>query len=110
MAVPADSALLRRGVVRVPDEDLRLINISPYSRRGIPLIGIPAIAQVWRDAINTKNNAIRLLLIVDYIFNWARDDYHKAVIWSLRKLAVSDSKSLTFQDSVTFSVTERLRT
>ncbi|KAK0620777.1 hypothetical protein B0T14DRAFT_522131 [Immersiella caudata] len=67
------------------------------------------IAQVWRGAVNTRDNALRLLLIVDYIFDWARDLYREAVIRSLRRLAISDSRSLAYHDSDIFSTAERVR-
>ncbi|KAK3297244.1 uncharacterized protein B0H64DRAFT_431222 [Chaetomium fimeti] len=57
------------------------------------------IVQLWRGAVNVKDGALQLLLIIDYIFDWARDMYREAIIQSLRKLAISDSKSLAYQDS-----------
>jgi hypothetical protein len=65
--------------------------------------GSQRIAQVWRGAINSLDNALRLLLIMDYILDWARDIYREGVIRSLRRLAASDSRSLAYQDSDVFS-------
>ncbi len=61
--------------------------------------GSQRVVQVWRGAINLNYDALRLLLIIDYIFDWARDIYREGVIRSLRKLAISDSRSLAYQDS-----------
>lgn len=46
---------------------------------------------------------------MDYIFDWARDIYREAVIRSLRRLAVTDSRSLAYQDSDIFSTAERIK-
>ncbi|GAB1311352.1 Heterokaryon incompatibility domain-containing protein [Madurella fahalii] len=67
------------------------------------------VVQIWRGAVNLKDNALRLLLIIDYIFDWARDIYREAIIRSLRKLTISDSRSLAYQDSDLFSTTNRVR-
>lgn len=68
------------------------------------------VAQLWRGAVNIKDNALRVLLIINYILDWARDIYREAVIRSLRKLAVSDARSLAYKDSDIFSTTSRVRT
>ena len=71
--------------------------------------GSQRVTQVWRGAINLNYDALRLLLIIDYIFDWARDIYREGVIRGLKKLAVSDSisRSPTYQDSdILSSVTQ----
>ena len=52
------------------------------------------VFQVWNGSVNSLDNALQLLLIMDYIADWARDRYREAVIQSLRKLAANDSRSL----------------
>jgi hypothetical protein len=46
-----------------------------------------------------------LLLIFDYIFDWARDNYREAIIGELRALAATDSSSLA-EDSEIFSLAD----
>lgn len=57
------------------------------------------VTQLWRGAINENENALRLLLIVDYIVDWARDIYREGVIQGLMKATGLDSRSLVHQDS-----------
>jgi hypothetical protein len=64
--------------------------------------------QLWRGAINDRENALRLLLIVDSIFDWARDLYRDAVIRSLMALSASDLGSLAYKDSDIFSFESRV--
>ncbi|KAK3898509.1 hypothetical protein C8A05DRAFT_18929 [Staphylotrichum tortipilum] len=58
------------------------------------------VVEVWWGAINRHRDALRLLLIVDYILDWARDMYWEGMIRALRKVATLDprSRSLPHQD------------
>jgi hypothetical protein len=59
--------------------------------------------------VNVRDGALQLLLIIDYIFDWARDMYRESIIRSLRALAVSDSGSLAYHDSDIFSTAAKER-
>ncbi|KAL2192920.1 hypothetical protein P885DRAFT_5162, partial [Corynascus similis CBS 632.67] len=67
------------------------------------------VLQLWRGAVNVRDGALQLLLIIDYIFDWARDMYRESVIRSLNRLAVSGSKTVSYQDSDIFSTCPRDR-
>ncbi|PKS08714.1 hypothetical protein jhhlp_004767 [Lomentospora prolificans] len=60
------------------------------------------VVRLWHGEIDTKDGALQLLLIIDYICDWARDKYREAIIQALRSLAVNDTRSLA-QDSDVFS-------
>ncbi|KAL2127828.1 hypothetical protein VTI74DRAFT_10108 [Chaetomium olivicolor] len=64
------------------------------------------VFRLWSGAVDSVDAALQLLLIVDYIVDWARDIYRETVIASLRKLAVNDSRSLAY-DSDILSLAER---
>lgn len=49
------------------------------------------IVDVWRGSILTLDGALQLLLLVDYVFDWARDIYREDIIRSLRILASGDN-------------------
>jgi hypothetical protein len=63
------------------------------------------VVDLWDGRIVSKNDALQLLLIVDYIFDWARDNYREAIIGELRTLAATDSSSLA-EDSEIFSLAD----
>ena len=46
---------------------------------------------MWQRSICTLDGALQLLLLVDYIFDWARDIYRKDIIRELRILASGDN-------------------
>ncbi|KAH0829784.1 hypothetical protein FOPE_10126 [Fonsecaea pedrosoi] len=52
------------------------------------------ILQLWRGDITEENEALRLLLILDYVFDWARDIYRRDIISGLLSLAPNASESL----------------
>ncbi|KAI0381180.1 hypothetical protein F5Y04DRAFT_281154 [Hypomontagnella monticulosa] len=58
------------------------------------------VTQLWRGGVDQIDEALRLLLIVDYIFDWARDVYRETITQSLRKLVASDSRSLSYDSDV----------
>jgi len=61
--------------------------------------GSQRVTRLWRGAINENEKALHLLLIVDYIVDWARDIYREGVIHGLIEVAGLDSRSLERQDS-----------
>ncbi|KAH6614659.1 hypothetical protein B0J18DRAFT_439869 [Chaetomium sp. MPI-SDFR-AT-0129] len=62
------------------------------------------IVQVWAGSITNRDDALRLLLIVDYMSDWARDIYRTTVITELRVLANPDTDvSTIFADTDIFS-------
>ncbi len=46
---------------------------------------------MWRGCILTLDGALQLLLLVDYIFDWARDIYREDILRELRVLASGDN-------------------
>ena len=67
------------------------------------------ILDVWNGRITHKDDALRLLLIVDYIFDWARDLYRPTIYRHLKMLAAGDTASLR-DDSDIFSLADPVRT
>ncbi|KAH8679385.1 hypothetical protein BGZ61DRAFT_457118 [Ilyonectria robusta] len=63
------------------------------------------VVRLWEGGLDSPENALQLLLIIDYIVDWARDIYREGVARSLKKLALHDSKSLAY-DSDIFSLAE----
>jgi len=59
----------------------------------------------WPNRI--KRSALQLLLIIDYIFDWARDIYRENITSELRSLSASDTQSQAI-DSDVFSMLDRL--
>lgn len=57
--------------------------------------------------MDSVDDALQLLLIVDYICDWARDIYRESIIQCLRSLAVSNSRSLTYDTDI-FSTIGRI--
>lgn len=46
--------------------------------------------ELWSGNIRHRDAALQILLIVDYIFDWARDVYRKAILDQLVSLSISD--------------------
>ncbi|KAL9105555.1 MAG: hypothetical protein Q9227_009299 [Pyrenula ochraceoflavens] len=46
------------------------------------------ICDIWTGSVKYENDALRLLLVVDYIMDWARDIYRPWILRSLKSLAV----------------------
>lgn len=63
------------------------------------------IVDVWRGSILSRDGALQLLLLIGYIFDWARDAYRVDIIRELRVLACgsNDSASTVFADSDIYS-------
>jgi hypothetical protein len=51
------------------------------------LILIQNVVQLWDGSIMSKDSALQLLLIVDYIFDWARDIYRPSILRQLKSLS-----------------------
>ncbi|KAH7000644.1 hypothetical protein EDB80DRAFT_114877 [Ilyonectria destructans] len=70
------------------------------------------IVEVWTGSITKRDEALQLLLIIDYIFDWARDKYRHAIISELRTIASGENDTLSFIDTdvLTSSLPERTRT
>ncbi|KAJ4263346.1 hypothetical protein NW762_006164 [Fusarium torreyae] len=66
------------------------------------------VVRLWAGSIDSLDNALQLLLIVDYIADWARDIYREGIARSLQKLAASDSSSLVRDDDI-FSLSGNVR-
>ncbi|KAJ3533995.1 hypothetical protein NM208_g7734 [Fusarium decemcellulare] len=61
------------------------------------------VTRLWSGAVDSVDASVQLLLIIDYICDWARDIYRESVINSLRALIAGDSRSLAY-DSDIFSL------
>jgi hypothetical protein len=59
------------------------------------------VVDMWRGSILSRDGALQLLLLVDYIFDWARDLYRDDIIKELRVLASgdNDAASIMYPDS-----------
>lgn len=57
--------------------------------------------RVWRGNITTLDGSLQLLLLVDYIFNWARDSYQPDILTQLRSMASgeNDAASILYADT-----------
>ncbi|CAM1508637.1 Fc.00g054850.m01.CDS01 [Cosmosporella sp. VM-42] len=95
-------------------EDWRL-SIA-YTRNGTPKSGTVGeidyrVVDVWSGSIATLDGAIQLLLLVDYIFDWARDIYREDVIRHLRAIASgeNDAATVTCSDTDVFSTRQPFR-
>ncbi|KAJ5593172.1 hypothetical protein N7537_010076 [Penicillium hordei] len=62
------------------------------------------IVDLWHGDISGLDGALQLLLIVDYIFDWARDIYRPAILGELDVLATGD---ITAPDPDVFSTMSR---
>jgi hypothetical protein len=49
-----------------------------------------AVVELWSGNIRHRDAALQLLLIVDYIFDWARDGYRKAILGQLGSLSIGN--------------------
>ena len=67
---------------------LFLLRLSSGADR---LILIQDIVQLWDGSIMSKDSALQLLLIVDYIFDWARDIYRPSILRQLKSLASGEA-------------------
>ncbi|SPO04779.1 uncharacterized protein DNG_07464 [Cephalotrichum gorgonifer] len=63
------------------------------------------IIDLWQGSILFRDKAFQLLLLVDYIFDWARDSYREDIIRELRVLATgdNDAASALYPDSALLS-------
>lgn len=59
------------------------------------------VVDIWRGSILARDGALQLLLLVDYVFDWARDVYREEIIKELRLLATgdNDAASIIYADS-----------
>ncbi|OOQ87554.1 hypothetical protein PEBR_15558 [Penicillium brasilianum] len=65
-----------------------------------------AIVDLWSGNIRYKDGALQLLLIIDYIFDWARDIYRPAILAELNTLSTGD---IPAADTNIFSTRSRTR-
>lgn len=49
------------------------------------------IADIWQGSIATRNGALQLMLLIDYVFDWGRDVYREDIMNELRVLASGDN-------------------
>ncbi|KAI9653940.1 MAG: hypothetical protein M1831_005625 [Alyxoria varia] len=52
------------------------------------------VFELWQGSINLLDNALQLLLIIDHIFDWARDGYRPSVIETLKICTQANTASL----------------
>jgi len=67
------------------------------------------VADLWNGRIDSDEGALQLLLMIDYIFDWARDVYRETIISELMSLSISDSRIFEY-DSDILSSYDRLET
>lgn len=48
------------------------------------------VVDLWTGNIRSKNGALQLLLIIDYIFDWARDIYRHSIMRDLHNLSTNN--------------------
>ncbi|KAF5975641.1 hypothetical protein FBULB1_7279 [Fusarium bulbicola] len=58
------------------------------------------VVRLWQGCLDSLDKSLQLLLIIDYIADWARDIYREGVASSLQKLAASDSASLAHDEDI----------
>ncbi|KAF4995714.1 hypothetical protein FDECE_12707 [Fusarium decemcellulare] len=70
------------------------------------------VVQVWGGSITSPNGALQLLLLIDYIFDWARDLYREDIIQHLRLLASgeNDAATVLYADTDIFSTRQPIET
>jgi hypothetical protein len=56
---------------------------------------VQLVVNIWSGSITTRNGALQLLLLVDYVFDWARDIYREDIIKELRTLATGNNDAAT---------------
>ncbi|KAF9760877.1 hypothetical protein IL306_004086 [Fusarium sp. DS 682] len=66
------------------------------------------VVRLWSGSVDSLDSALQLLLIIDYIADWARDIYREGIARSLYKLTESDSASLA-RDADIFSLAGNVR-
>lgn len=79
-------------------EDWRLSICYPESGSVKPgTIGttIYRVTTVWRGSVCSRDGALQALLLVDFIFDWARDTYRNDIIKHLRVLATGNNDAAT---------------
>lgn len=66
---------------------------------------VKRVINIWHGCITSRDGALQLLLIVDYLFDWARDRYGEDILGALRMVArgESDAASGVYQDTDIFS-------
>ncbi|KAI9148924.1 mannitol 1-phosphate dehydrogenase [Paramyrothecium foliicola] len=57
------------------------------------------VIDVWRGCIKTRDGALQLLLLVDYIFDWARDIYRSDIIQALKSVAYGNDETASITDT-----------
>lgn len=66
------------------------------------------VVDLWRGSICTPDGALQILLLVDYIFDWARDVYRDDIIRELRLLASGDNDlASVYSDTDIYSTREQ---
>ncbi|KAF7541350.1 hypothetical protein G7Z17_g11978 [Cylindrodendrum hubeiense] len=64
------------------------------------------VVEMWRGSILTSTGALQLLLLVDYVFDWARDVYREDIIKELRVLASGENEAASgiYTDTDIYSI------
>ena len=65
---------------------------------------IQLVSYLWEGSINGEDEALQLILILDYVLNWARDIFRPSIWRQLKMLSTSNlDETLTFRDSAILS-------
>ncbi|KAH7086507.1 hypothetical protein FB567DRAFT_72542 [Paraphoma chrysanthemicola] len=55
------------------------------------------VSHLWEGSINNHDEALQLILIIDFIVDWARDVYRPSILLQLKALGTADtSRTLSF--------------
>lgn len=73
---------------------------TEHMKQTCSLTFLQRVVRLWSGEVDSLNGALQLLLIIDYIADWARDIYREGIAHSLRKLAPIDSESLRRDDDI----------
>lgn len=73
-------------------DDCSIVSWSPLGFPLHPMLSgrLQHILPLWNGRIHSPDRALQLLLILDYIFDWAREIYRGAIINSLTKASQND--------------------
>ncbi|KAF2691377.1 hypothetical protein K458DRAFT_324704 [Lentithecium fluviatile CBS 122367] len=55
------------------------------------------VSHIWEGSINNHDEALQLILIIDFIVDWARDVYRPSILMQLKALGTADtSRTMSF--------------
>ncbi|KAJ6100060.1 hypothetical protein N7467_001595 [Penicillium canescens] len=93
---------LQHGLRTATGDDTQWLTGTAETQQGVDMTSEIhyTIVDLWNGNISNLDQSLQLLLIVDYIFDWARDIYRPAILGELDVLATGD---ITATDPGVFS-------